>query len=221
MNIFSDTMPELPKIAEDPVVPELISRAIEQRKIASMDPGEYTSAVLWMVGVDEKGNIRINTSCNREEDRGGTSRLSIIRDFQGFYIDATAVGIYDLLDVLQHNPEKQQSVPGIDTDDNLDLIGVIYPHIESLIGSTQQELAAFNGVQSEYRIRFAKYYRSTYGRDYHFAGEGRDSRYEFNDPEEVVRHSRLAITALDGFAQDDANTTDTTGKSRRKMRRTQ
>lgn len=148
-------------------LPELIQDMVKETGLDAMAPGETTWSVPWMLCVSEEGQVFLNPSgVDRDKTPGGTVTLKLIKDFDGVYVDATALDHKAVLDRLK--PGGGGSTVG-DKGERVAVGGVLYPLIERTNGLEPKAVSKFNTEQQRLRKKFADYYKQTYGMNYVFA----------------------------------------------------
>lgn len=160
-----------PKIFKDGNhVPTAISELVDQTGLEAMSPGETTWTVPWTLDVDEFGEISINAGSDvRNHEPGGTANLKIISDFDGIYIDATALSRQDVDRYFSHQPGKV--IIGGNSDDKKPVRGVLYPYLTETDGIDPETVKTFNKEQRELRRQFGDYFKETYSHEYGFASD--------------------------------------------------
>jgi hypothetical protein len=156
---------------EEPVLPSIIEDLVGTNYLKELSPG----AALWIpgyaVGRDEAGDVAIITSHRgfyHNETPGGLCGLKAIRDFDGWYLDMTALTREEVERILG---QLRVSASESDRDEDIPVNGILYPRIVEMAGVDPEAAAKFNQDQAAVRKRFAAYYRRRYGHDYVFAEE--------------------------------------------------
>lgn len=149
-------------------VPSVISEVVNETGIDAMSPGETTWTVPWSLEVDEFGEISLNAGDNVRNGRpGGTANMKVICDFDGIYVDATALSHEDVEQYFAHQPDRV--VVGRNSATKKPVSGVLYPNLTETRGMNPRAVKDFNMQQRATREQFSDYFRETYGRDYSFA----------------------------------------------------
>ena len=154
-------------------LPPVIHDLVNERGFDSLEPGEETWVTPWSVDVNSNSEIQLRKSVvEREHKPGGTVSLKLVADFDGIYLDATALLVEDIVRNFKPVEENfSEGIVGGSEDDFVPVLGVLYPRLEDLSGMEPGTADAFNREQQEARTQFADYFRDTYHRRYIFAEE--------------------------------------------------
>jgi len=155
-------------------VPPFIRDIAKDRGVEGLTPGEAAWLVPWSVKVEEDGTVQVDTVMERSDVPGGTVKLKVISDFDGLFIDASALSREE---IQRHfNPRRiSGGYVGESEASYRPVNGVIYPPIIDGTGLNPVEVRQFNDGQLAIRKKFAEYFMSTYGREYIFADDEVDS----------------------------------------------
>lgn len=150
-------------------VPALINEVVHETGLETMEPGETTWTVPWTLEVDEFGSISINAGDNvRGQSPGGTAKMKVISDFDGIFIDATALSREDVERYFSHQPGRT-IIGGGNSEAKKLVSGVIYPYLKETDGLDPRAVKEFNDQQRAVRQQFGEYFKETYKLDYSFA----------------------------------------------------
>lgn len=151
-------------------LPPLIHNLIKEAGFESMEPGEETWTVPWSVTVNGEGRVFLRKpAISRDSKAGGTASLKIVADFEGVYLDATALSREDLAELRFKEGDLSEGIVGGSEDDFVSVLGVLYPLIEKHPGMEPGEVETYNREQEELRRQFAERFESIYHRPYTFA----------------------------------------------------
>lgn len=106
-------------------LPPLVHDIVRETGLEAMAPGETTWSVPWMLEATEDGEVVLKGSMiERGKTPGGTVTLKLVSDFDGVYVDATALSQEDLQSYLK--PGSKGATMG-DDGDRTRVGGVLYP----------------------------------------------------------------------------------------------
>jgi len=150
-------------------LPNVLVEMIKDKAISALSPGESTWVVPWALSARD-GVVSISQSMgDRDQKPGGTLKLKVVKDFDGLFIDASALTLQEVEECFDPNKADKSPLSGGEQYDNIFVIGVIYPIISDTSGIDPSEAAAFNLGQKESRSSLSVYFKQTYDMDYIFA----------------------------------------------------
>ncbi|GEM_PF-4515058 len=155
-------------------IPPLIETITSAHCLEEMTPGETTWTDIHILKRDEEQRIFIDTRYSQlrrhETPNSRFATIKVIKDFDGVYLDLTALSREDIergLDTA-HITDEDMS---LDDEQYTQVDGVLYPDIAETSGLDPADVQAFNQEQARIRQKFADYYERTYRETYVFAGE--------------------------------------------------
>jgi hypothetical protein len=156
-------------------VPSFIRDIAKDRGVEGLTPGETAWLVPWAVKVGEVGIVQVDIVMERSDAPGGTLKLKVISDFDGLFIDASALSREDIQRYF--SPRNiNGGIIGESEASYKPVGGVIYPLIKDGKGLNPIDVRKFNDEQEATRKKFADHFKSMYGREYVFADDEISSR---------------------------------------------
>lgn len=146
---------------------------IEQKSFENLDPGETTYIPPWCIVVGAERYIHIlptEIMRNQPGEAEKDVKMKLIRDFDGFVLDLTALMREELEKYLVPEYEEPVDEEPVDEEDLIGIANVLYPELpDDLRGIHPEDTMAYNEEQRRVRVDFAHYYRKRYKRDYVYA----------------------------------------------------